>query len=117
MHVHCYRFANERVGPLDVNPYSPFACIQLGILPRCDRSSLQCAGGGEGAASEAVGLEGVKGELLSHLPAGPRPVQGPFLFAIDHCFAIRGQGTVMTGTVMQALRLPVFGTPHKAHVP
>lgn len=25
---------------------------------------------------------------------------GPFLFSVDHCFAIRGQGTVMTGTVL-----------------
>jgi len=25
----------------------------------------------------------------------------PFLFAIDHCFPIKGQGTVMTGTVLQ----------------
>ena len=25
----------------------------------------------------------------------------PALFAVDHCFAIRGQGTVMTGTVLQ----------------
>lgn len=32
-----------------------------------------------------------------------RPVRdpkGPFLFSVDHCFAIRGQGTVMTGTVL-----------------
>ena len=25
---------------------------------------------------------------------------GQFLFSVDHCFAIRGQGTVMTGTVL-----------------
>ena len=24
-----------------------------------------------------------------------------FLFAADHCFAIKGQGTVVTGTVLQ----------------
>lgn len=27
--------------------------------------------------------------------------QEPFLFAVDHCFLIRGQGTVCTGTVLQ----------------
>ncbi|KAI3436710.1 hypothetical protein D9Q98_006125 [Chlorella vulgaris] len=27
--------------------------------------------------------------------------QQPFLFYIDHCFAIKGQGTVLTGTVMR----------------
>lgn len=25
----------------------------------------------------------------------------PFLFAVDHCFAIKGKGTVLTGTVLQ----------------
>jgi len=29
--------------------------------------------------------------------AAGRPSQGPFLFYIDHCFAIKGQGTVLTG--------------------
>jgi selenocysteine-specific elongation factor len=30
-----------------------------------------------------------------------RHISSPFLFAIDHCFGVRGQGTVMTGTVLQ----------------
>ena len=25
---------------------------------------------------------------------------GPLLFSVDHCFPIRGQGTVMTGTIL-----------------
>ena len=25
----------------------------------------------------------------------------PLLFAVDHCFSVRGQGTVLTGTVLQ----------------
>lgn len=29
-----------------------------------------------------------------------RNVSGPFIFSVDHCFSIRGQGTVMTGTVI-----------------
>jgi len=29
-----------------------------------------------------------------------RDPNGPFIFAVDHCFAIKGQGTVMTGTVL-----------------
>jgi selenocysteine-specific elongation factor len=29
-----------------------------------------------------------------------RDTAGPLLFSIDHCFAIKGQGTVMTGTVL-----------------
>ena len=30
-----------------------------------------------------------------------RDLSAPFLFAVDHCFSIRGQGTIMTGTVLQ----------------
>uniref|UniRef100_A0A8C8RVC1 Selenocysteine-specific elongation factor n=1 Tax=Pelusios castaneus TaxID=367368 RepID=A0A8C8RVC1_9SAUR len=34
----------------------------------------------------------------AYLPT--RDPKGPFLMAIDHCFSIKGQGTVMTGTVL-----------------
>lgn len=30
-----------------------------------------------------------------------RDTSGNFLFSVDHCFPIKGQGTVMTGTVLQ----------------
>lgn len=30
-----------------------------------------------------------------------RNVQGNFLLLIDHCFKIKGKGTVITGTVIQ----------------
>ena len=39
-------------------------------------------------------------QLLLLVPPEPRTVAGSFLFAIDHCFAIKGQGTVLTGTVL-----------------
>ena len=29
-----------------------------------------------------------------------RDASGPLIYAVDHCFSIRGQGTVMTGTVL-----------------
>ena len=29
-----------------------------------------------------------------------RSCSGSFVFSVDHCFPIRGQGTVMTGTVL-----------------
>nr|CAD7258133.1 unnamed protein product [Timema shepardi] len=41
-------------------------------------------------------------ETLSRFAFIPkRHVSSPFLLAVDHCFAIRGQGTVMTGTILQ----------------
>lgn len=40
-------------------------------------------------------------ETLKRTVAQPiRSDAGPFIFAVDHCFAIKGQGTVMTGTVL-----------------
>ena len=36
---------------------------------------------------------------MSYLPK--KELAKPFVFAVDHCFSIRGQGTVMTGTVLQ----------------
>lgn len=30
-----------------------------------------------------------------------RPINDDFVFAVDHCFPIKGQGTVLTGTVLQ----------------
>ncbi|XP_066553728.1 selenocysteine-specific elongation factor isoform X2 [Amia ocellicauda] len=39
--------------------------------------------------------------LKAHTYLPHRDASGPFLMAVDHCFSIRGQGTVMTGTVLQ----------------
>lgn len=59
-------------------------------------------GGGDGApAAKAEGVEELVAELLQRVPPRLRRLAGPLLFAIDHCFAIRGQGTVLTGTVLR----------------
>ena len=50
-------------------------------LPPDDCSSGSCSGGGSGGG-------GSRGTVSK---------SEPFLFYIDHCFAIKGQGTVMTG--------------------
>ena len=43
----------------------------------------------------------------------------PLLFAIDHCFPIKGQGTVLTGTILQGtvnvndtIELPALKVSH-----
>jgi selenocysteine-specific elongation factor len=38
--------------------------------------------------------------LQETLPPPRRSYNGPFYFSIDHCFPIKGMGTVMTGTVL-----------------
>ena len=62
------------------------------------------AGGGDAyqpLQQEAEGLDAVCAEVLNMVPAKPRAVGPSFLFAADHCFPIKGQGTVFTGTVLQ----------------
>lgn len=49
-----------------------------------------------------------------------RNIQDPFIFAFDHCFAIKGSGTVLSGTVLQGsikandtIEIPQFKTERK----
>ena len=62
---------------------------------------LDDVGGGEGTGPGAENMEALKEAILKMVPNQPREVHGPFLMAVDHCFAIKGQGTVLTGTVLQ----------------
>lgn len=59
-------------------------------------------GGGEEIVQgvEAQGIEDLVHQLVSMVPAQPRASEGPFQFAVDHCFPVKGQGTVLTGTVL-----------------
>jgi hypothetical protein len=63
------------------------------------------AGGSEGKGADGdialhpVGLEALIAELAQRVQEPAPPLPG-FLFAVDHCFPIKGQGTVLTGTVI-----------------
>jgi selenocysteine-specific elongation factor len=65
---------------------------------------VAAAPGGPDAGLPAVGLDDLMAAIgrQCFVPGNRRTAAGPALFAVDHCFAIRGQGTVMTGTVLQA---------------
>lgn len=39
--------------------------------------------------------------ILQLVPMELRSSHGSFLMSVDHCFAIKGHGTVLTGTVLQ----------------
>ncbi|XP_013420042.1 selenocysteine-specific elongation factor-like isoform X1 [Lingula anatina] len=57
-------------------------------------------GGPEAQGKEAEGMVKLI-DILKACTYKPQRVEtGPFIFAVDHCFSIRGQGTVMTGTVL-----------------
>uniref|UniRef100_A0ABI7X2D2 Eukaryotic elongation factor, selenocysteine-tRNA specific n=1 Tax=Felis catus TaxID=9685 RepID=A0ABI7X2D2_FELCA len=58
-------------------------------------------GGPEAPETEAPqGISELIELLTSQIPIPTRDPSGPFLMSVDHCFSIRGQGTVMTGTIL-----------------
>ena len=58
-----------------------------------------CPGAVPGA--EPMGVRSVVAELMSFVPEVSRDPVGDFLFSVDHCFPIKGKGTVLTGTVLR----------------
>ena len=57
-------------------------------------------GGGAAAGGAPEGIEDLLATLRASIRVPERNPDGPLLFAIDHCFPIKGQGTVLTGTVL-----------------
>ena len=58
------------------------------------------AAGTADSVARAQGIDELIQQIVEHVSVHSTPPSGPFKFAVDHCFAIRGQGTVMTGTVL-----------------
>lgn len=61
--------------------------------------AANCGGSNE-ANNESIGVNELISTLEQMTFVPSRNPEGPFLFAVDHCFGIKGQGTVMTGTVL-----------------
>ncbi len=52
----------------------------------------------------------------AHIPK--KQLDMPLVFAVDHCFSIRGQGTILTGTVLQGkVSLKDVGDPKSVSFP
>ena len=77
--------------------------------------------GGPDADSAPVGMEQLVAALLdqTYLPER-RGAAWPAVFSVDHCFSVKGSGTVMTGTLLQGtvkvgdtLEIPVVRTEKK----
>ncbi|KAJ8299880.1 hypothetical protein KUTeg_021399 [Tegillarca granosa] len=51
-------------------------------------------------STESLGLDDLVATLKANTYLPKRSPEGSFIFSVDHCFSIRGQGTVMTGTVL-----------------
>ncbi|QDZ25644.1 selenocysteine-specific elongation factor [Chloropicon primus] len=82
------------------------------------------------SAKQGTGVEGVAEKLAQATPQGVVEGRGqaagqggesePLVYAVDHCFSIKGQGTVLTGTVLQGamrvnqnLSIPRLGLTRK----
>ena len=65
--------------------------------------SARVGGGDDVAAADitSLGLSDLAEALMRFAVVPSRSSKDPFLFAVDHCFPIKGQGTVMTGTVLR----------------
>lgn len=56
--------------------------------------------GGDESSDKHLGIDNLIKVLKEQTYCPQRSSDGPFVFSVDHCFSIRGQGTVMTGTVL-----------------
>ncbi|CAE7191075.1 Eefsec [Symbiodinium pilosum] len=59
--------------------------------------------------SEPLGATDLMEVIKTNLALPQRDSSGPFMFAYDHAFAIKGQGTVLTGTVLSGAVKPQMG--------
>ena len=53
-----------------------------------------------GSAVQTAGIDDLVDLIRSTVKLPQRNVDMPFYFAVDHCFPIKGHGTVLTGTVL-----------------
>lgn len=92
--------------PLQAHQTSVFrasfcACV-LRIVDSMSAAMLSSAGTAD-TPGQAVGIDDLIQQIVKCVPVQPAPPSGPFKFAIDHCFAIRGQGTILTGTALSGV--------------
>ncbi|KAL4858017.1 Selenocysteine-specific elongation factor [Chlorella vulgaris] len=102
------KFAGCPIVPVAARPGTPDSAdasqggqaAPLGVQQLVDtlleRVQLRAEGGGS-----SRGSGGQSGAAAAQQQQQQQQQQQPFLFYIDHCFAIKGQGTVLTGTVMR----------------
>ncbi|OQR66255.1 selenocysteine-specific elongation factor-like [Tropilaelaps mercedesae] len=56
---------------------------------------------GANPSNPGRGINELKDVLTRSVSSPQRSPDGPLLFCVDHCFQIKGQGTVLTGTITQ----------------
>ena len=85
----------------------------IGISACIGGEKVAAIGGVDGYSSHLSGTQNIHGlldVLQSHMKAPNRdikPSPDRFHFAVDHCFPIKGQGTVLTGTCLSGKALDI----------
>lgn len=95
--------ASERLGKaLAATPFTGAPIIPVSAAPKSADGSTPSAPSGIDKLKEAL-LGMVDESILTKREAGTKE---PFLMAVDHCFTVKGQGTVVTGTVLRGSLKP-----------
>jgi len=76
---------------------------KLAVVPVSAMVSGGATSDGENKGSGDGGIQDLLKEILQGLEVPDRKLQEKqkFMYSIDHCFQVKGQGTVITGTVLQ----------------
>jgi selenocysteine-specific elongation factor len=72
----------------------------VGVSACVGGEKVAAASGEEKIKNETYNMDRLVSVLQEKIPPPSRTPTGPFYFSIDHCFPIRGRGTVLTGTVL-----------------
>ena len=96
----------EKVAKMQAKLASVFAktkfkgCAMLPVSARPGGADSQAL---DSDGDPPIGIEALKTKLLELIPEvkKKREAEGAFLFAVDHCFPVKGQGTVLTGTTLR----------------
>ncbi len=96
----------EKVGKIQTKLANVFnktkfkGCAMLPVSARPGGADSQALDAG---GPPPIGVDALKTKLLELIPEVKRKRErgGAFLFAVDHCFPVKGQGTVLTGTTLR----------------
>jgi len=108
------------VGMIDKMKKKLRLTLQTTKFKDCEMIAVSAKPGGPDSDSKPQGLDHLVEALQKNAYVPYTRNDGAALFAVDHCFPIKGQGTILTGTVLQgsikvgdSLEIPSLATVKK----
>jgi selenocysteine-specific elongation factor len=95
-----HRLAGTRFSSNSTPIVAVSACVGGEKVAAIDSDYDQHKGSASQQPNETLNIPLLVETLRQKLPIPNRTSDGPFYFAIDHCFPMRGRGTVLTGTCL-----------------